>query len=98
MAVIIQDQYRNTNIETLINGIIEIREKHRVKALQALRDDVMNLQTAKGDALDLWGRLLKFSRFIDRFSLNEEDSESSKSLDISDSLIAKPAALLCPST
>ena len=64
MAVIIQDQYRNTNIETLINGIIEIREKHRVKALQALRDDVMNLQTAKGDALDLWGRLLKFSRFI----------------------------------
>lgn len=64
MEIVIQDQYRNTNIEILINGILSIREKHRVAALNALRDDVFNLSTAKGDALDLWGRLLNFSRFI----------------------------------
>lgn len=60
----IQSQYQNTNIEALLNGIKEIRINFIVKALESAISEVFNLETMSGDALDMWGRLLDFSRYI----------------------------------
>ena len=59
-----QAQYRNTNIEKLVKGILEIRKKYLSNALKSLYADNLNLSTAKGDGLDLWGLLINFSRFV----------------------------------
>lgn len=60
----IQSQYQNTNIESLLNGIKEIRINFIVKALESAISEVFNLETMSGDALDMWGRLLDFSRYV----------------------------------
>lgn len=60
----IQSQYQNTNIEALLNGIKEIRINFIVKALESAITEVFNFETMSGDALDMWGRLLDFSRYI----------------------------------
>ena len=60
----IQSQYQNTNIEALLNGIKEIRIKFIVKALESAISEVFNFETMSGDALDMWGRLLDFSRYV----------------------------------
>lgn len=60
----IQSQYQNTNIEALLNGIKEIRINFIVKALESAISEVFNFETMSGDALDMWGRLLDFSRHI----------------------------------
>lgn len=60
----IQSQYQNTNIEALLNGIKDIRINFIVKALESAINEVFNLETMRGDALDMWGRLLDFSRYI----------------------------------
>lgn len=60
----IQSQYQNTNIESLLNGIKEVRINFIVKALESAISEVFNLETMSGDALDMWGRLLDFSRYV----------------------------------
>lgn len=60
----IQSQYQNTNIEALLNGIKEIRINFIVKALESAINEVFNFETMSGDALDMWGRLIDFSRYI----------------------------------
>lgn len=60
----IQSQYQNTNIEALLNGIKEIRINFIIKALESAISEVFNFETMSGDALDMWGRLLDFSRYI----------------------------------
>ena len=60
----IQSQYQNTNIEALLNGIKEIRINFIVKALESAITEVFNFETMSGDALDMWGRLLDFSRYV----------------------------------
>ena len=51
----IQAQYRNTNIQELISGIIEIKRKYIYMAIQSLLNDNLSISTAKGVGLDLWG-------------------------------------------
>lgn len=60
----IQSQYQSTNIEALLNGIKEIRINFIVKALESAITEVFNFETMSGDALDMWGRLLDFSRYV----------------------------------
>ena len=60
----IQAQYRNTNLEKLIYGIIELRTKNIIRAYESLIRDNISLSTAKGDGLDLWGVILGLSRHI----------------------------------
>lgn len=74
----IQSQYSNTNIAELLNGIKEIRKKFILRALESAVNEVFNLQTASGDALDMWGRLLNFSRFV--LIAKETGNESFKNL------------------
>lgn len=59
----IQNQYRDTNIEELLEGIKAIYEKYVIGARRAY-DECIDLRVCKGDALDMWGRLLNFSRYI----------------------------------
>lgn len=60
----IYEQYRGTNIEDLILALQAVRKKIVNKCLESVIVEVFSLQTATGDALDLWGRRLGFSRFI----------------------------------
>lgn len=60
----IQAQYRGTNIDELLNGIIEIKKKYILNAMKSLYNDNLSLSTAKGIGLDLWGNLLHLSRYI----------------------------------
>ena len=60
----IQAQYKGTNLEMLIKGIIDIQKKYIFKAFQSLILDNLSLNTAKGDGLDLWGFLLGFHRYV----------------------------------
>ena len=60
----IQAQYRDSNIKTLLQGIVDIKKKYILKALQSMILDNFSLNTAKGDGLDLWGFLLGFHRYV----------------------------------
>ena len=60
----IQDQYKNTNIETLINGLTELYDKLITQPLKEFYDNIYNLDTAKNIGLDLWGERLNFPRTI----------------------------------
>ena len=60
----IYEQYINTNIEKLINGKSNVKEYFILNAINSLKNEIMDLKTAKGDALDMWGRILGFSRYI----------------------------------
>ena len=60
----IQAQYRDTNIQELISGIIEIKRKYIYMAIQSLLNDNLSISTAQGVGLDLWGNLLHLSRYI----------------------------------
>ena len=60
----IQAQYRDTNIQEPIKGIIEIKRKYILGAMNSLVNDNLSISTAKGIGLDLWGNLLHLSRFI----------------------------------
>lgn len=60
----IYEQYIGTNIDKLLNGKNEISSFFILNALKTLKNDVMDLRTASGDALDMWGKLLGFSRYI----------------------------------
>ena len=71
----IQSQYQNTNIEALLNGIKEIRINFIAKALESAVIEVFNFETMSGDALDMWGRLLDFSRYV---PINIEDAGAFK--------------------
>ncbi|HDZ5042730.1 TPA: DUF2612 domain-containing protein [Campylobacter jejuni] len=60
----IQSQYRHSNVNELIVGIIEIKKKYFINAYISLIRDNLCLATAKGDSLDLWGNLLGTNRYI----------------------------------
>ena len=60
----VQAQYRDTNIDELVKGIAEIKEKFLKNALVSLQNDNLSLSTAKENGLDLWGQLLRFYRHI----------------------------------
>ena len=62
----IQAQYKGSNVAKLIEGIIEIKKKGVLRAYKSLIDDCLNLSTAKGDALDLWGYILGINRYVPR--------------------------------
>lgn len=59
----LQSQYRNSNVADLIEGILAIKKRFFLEAHNTLLSDCINLNTAKGDALDLWGYLLGVSRW-----------------------------------
>ena len=60
----IQNQYKNTNIETLINGLTDLYNKLITQPLKEFYDNIYNLDTAKNIGLDLWGERLNFPRTI----------------------------------
>lgn len=60
----IQAQFRETNIEKLLNGILDIKKKYFYNAYKSLILDNLSLTSAKSIGLDLWGNLLHFNRFI----------------------------------
>ena len=62
----IQAQYKGSNVSKLIEGIIEIKKRGVLRAYKSLIDDCLNLSTAKGDALDLWGYILGINRYVPR--------------------------------
>ena len=64
----IQAQYRGSNVAELIKGIIEIKKKGVLRAYKSLINDCLNLSTAKGNALDLWGYILGINRYVPRDS------------------------------
>lgn len=59
----LQSQYRNSNVADLIEGILAIKKRFILEAHNTLLSDCIDLSTAKGDALDLWGYLLGVSRW-----------------------------------
>lgn len=73
----IQAQYKGSNVAKLIEGIIEIKKKGVLRAYKSLIDDCLNLSTARGDALDLWGYILGINRYVPRES-NEDAKENFK--------------------
>ena len=73
----IQAQYKGSNVAKLIEGIIEIKKKGVLRAYKSLIDDCLNLSTARGDALDLWGYILGINRFVPRDS-NQDAKENFK--------------------
>lgn len=64
MKLEVYHQYENTNIEELLQGIQDIRNKYIQGAVDSFISDVFNLRTAIGDGLDCWGKLLKFPRYL----------------------------------
>lgn len=60
----IYEQYLGGNFEALLKGIANIKAKYLKKAIDTATSDIFDLKTAKGNALDMWGRLLNISRFI----------------------------------
>ena len=75
----IQDQYKNTNIETLINGLADLYDKLITQPLNDFYNNIYNLDTASGIGLDLWGEKLNFPRTI-RYINEETEIESSVTL------------------
>lgn len=59
----IQNQYEGTNIAELLNGIVDIRTRYIGQAINLFKSAI-DLRTASGDVLEMWGRLLNFSRYI----------------------------------
>ena len=60
----IQDQYKNTNIETLTNALTELYDKFITQPIQEFYENIYNLDTAVNIGLDLWGERLNFPRTI----------------------------------
>lgn len=58
-----QNQYQGTNIAELLQGITQIRTRYIAHAIHQFRRAI-DLRTASGDVLEMWGRLLNFSRYI----------------------------------
>lgn len=60
----IQYQYARTNIDELLGKIAGVRGKYKRQAVTTFKSDIRNLKTAIGGALDMWGKILGFPRFI----------------------------------
>lgn len=60
----VQDQYKNTNIETLLKGLADLYDKLITKPINEFYKNIYNLDTAKGIGLDLWGERFNFPRTI----------------------------------
>lgn len=87
MIKYIEDQYRNTNIETFGNNLEELFNKIIIKPIDDFYTDCYNLDTAKGEGLDKWGELLDFPRYIKNYIGSEpfyrlEDDQYRKILKI----------------
>lgn len=68
----VQRQYSETNIHNLLRGIAGVRGLYKQQAVISFKNDVRNLKTAIGGALDMWGKLLGFSRYL---PLNVDDPD-----------------------
>lgn len=60
----IQYQYYNTNLGEFLRGVRDINERFINQAITTAFNDVVNLQTAVGAGLDMWGKVLGFPRYI----------------------------------
>lgn len=59
-----QMQYANTNIHELLQAIANVRYNYIYQGVECFRTDCRNLYTANGGALDMWGRVLGFARYL----------------------------------
>lgn len=75
----VQDQYKNTNIESLLKGLVGLYDKLITKTITDFYNNIYNLDTAQGIGLDLWGERLNFPRTI-KYIDEETDIESSITL------------------
>lgn len=62
--LIVYDQYNNTNLKKLIEGRAKIKNDLTRAAFLSIIDNVFYLESAVGDALDAWGKILGFSRYV----------------------------------
>lgn len=72
----IQDQYKNTNIETLLKGLADLYDKLIIKPINEFYNDFYNLDTSKGIGLDLWGEHLNFPRTIKYINQEAKEEDS----------------------
>ena len=56
----------------MLNGIKKIKEKHILRVKTDVEKQ-FNIRESSGDVLDMWGRLLGFSRFIPITSENQAE-------------------------
>lgn len=61
---IIQEQYKNTNLELFLNELNKVFDKHTVNLISKIHKDIINIDTAIDYGLDLWGKLLGFPRYV----------------------------------
>lgn len=61
---VIQYQYYNTNIGAFLRGLSQINERYINQAIETAFNDIINLRTAVGAGLDMWGKVLGFPRYI----------------------------------
>lgn len=57
-------QYEGSNIEKLLKGIQSIRDKYIEQTVKSFVNDIFDITTAIGPGLDVWGKLLKFPRYL----------------------------------
>lgn len=60
----VYEQYLKSSTAELLQGFAVVKNKHVGAAFDTIKRDIIDLKTAKGNALDEWGRMLNFSRFI----------------------------------
>lgn len=60
----IQYQYYNSNIGAFLRGLSQINERYINQAIETAFNDIINLRTAVGAGLDMWGNVLGFPRYI----------------------------------
>lgn len=61
---IIQEQFKNTNIEKLLRGLEAVFDKWTLGLIDSIKEEVLSLPTARGIGLDMWGKLLGFPRYL----------------------------------
>lgn len=60
----VYQQYRDTNIEKLLKGIQRIRNVYIEQTIKSFIEEIYDIRTARGIGLDVWGKILNFSRFL----------------------------------
>lgn len=60
----VYQQYQNTNIEKLLKGIQRIRNTYIEQTIKSFIEEIYDIRTARGIGLDVWGKILNFSRFL----------------------------------
>lgn len=58
------EMYKNTTTEKLANGLVSLFDKLVIKEVDNYKNLFYNIDTANSDGLDLWGKFLKFPRYV----------------------------------